>query len=186
MPEDVHAAASAAICDHLLNLPEVAAARIVHTFWPSVARREVDLRPLLRRLHAQGVTIVLPRVAAHEPRRMAHHAWDGTPLPVGAFGLEEPPEGEDLPPETFDVVLVPALAADRRGVRLGYGKGFYDAFLPHTPALRVVPLFDACLAEALPAEPHDEPVHVIVTETQTLRISSAPLQKGRNRTTFET
>jgi 5-formyltetrahydrofolate cyclo-ligase len=75
-------------------------------------------------------------------------------------------------------VLVPALAADRRGVRLGYGKGFYDAFLPHTRALRVVPVFDACLAASLPSEAHDEPVHVVVTETQTLRISRGLLQTG--------
>ena len=88
------------------------------------------------------------------------------PLSPGAFGVLEPPEGPPLPPERLDAVLVPALAYDRRGFRLGHGKGYYDRFLarlsPQTLTIGWIP--SALLLDDLPTDPWDQPVKLLVTE----------------------
>ncbi len=170
---EAHAAASAALVARLDALPELRAARTVHSFWPAPDRGEPDLRALLQRLHARGVTVVLPRVVPGAAHALAHHVWDGHAPAPGAFGLPEPAaDAPTAPLQALDVVLVPALAADRHGHRLGYGKGYYDRFLPATRAVTILPLFDAALVDALAPEPHDVPVDLVVTDVQTLRISA--------------
>jgi 5-formyltetrahydrofolate cyclo-ligase len=85
-------------------------------------------------------------------------------LSPGAFGVLEPLDTPAIMREEIDLAIVPALAASRDGFRLGYGGGYYDAFLAGLGATIVCPVFDACLVDSLPQEPHDEPVDIIVTE----------------------
>ena len=170
MPEEEWAARSRTIAERLAALPEALQAQVVHAYWPSIARREVDLRPLLHAWHAEGKTVVLPRIDSATPPQLTHHVWH----PEAAFLqnvwlLDEPDAAWAVFSDPPDLILVPALAVDERGYRLGYGKGFYDAFLAATPALFVAPLFDACVAKTLPHETHDVPVHALVTETRVLR-----------------
>ncbi len=171
--ERVHT--DAALCANLLAFVARLGARAVHAYWPAPERGEPDLAPALAALHGSGVVVALPRVAARRPPTLAHHVWDGRPLAPGAFGLLEP--SADAPAAdiaALALVVVPALAVDRRGVRLGYGGGYYDAFLAdllgcsstvsHRPVLACV-LPGAAVASAdLPSEPHDVPVDVVVTE----------------------
>jgi 5-formyltetrahydrofolate cyclo-ligase len=63
-----------------------------------------------------------------------------------------------------DVVLVPALAVDGLGNRIGYGKGYYDAFLSEVKSCKIVPLFAKQVVDGIPSEPHDVPVDILVTE----------------------
>jgi 5-formyltetrahydrofolate cyclo-ligase len=96
------------------------------------------------------------------------------PLMPGAFGLREP-SGPRLGPAAIveaDLVVVPALAVDRRGVRLGRGGGSYDRALTRAvpDALIVAVLYDGELVEALPAEPHDRRVHAVVTPHGLIRL----------------
>ncbi|MEM6327969.1 MAG: 5-formyltetrahydrofolate cyclo-ligase [Bacteroidota bacterium] len=147
-------------------LPE---AGVVSAFWPLPG--EVDLRLWLRHLAASGTTVALPITtsAPGEPPRLVHRAMEGD-LVRGRFGVMEPSAAAVLvEPREIAVAIVPALAISREGVRLGYGGGFYDAFLAETPALRVGVAFAACLANTLPAEPHDARLDVIVTEREVLR-----------------
>ena len=182
----------AVLCAHLLAFAadlrtgtgSSTGARAVHAYWPAPERGEPDLAPALAALHAAGVAIALPRVAARRPPTLAHHVWDGCPLAPGAFGLLEPTA--DAPAAdlaALDLVVVPALAVDRRGVRLGYGGGYYDAFLAallgfptddaahpahrpaHRPVLACVLPGNAVSPVALPSEPHDIAVDVVVTES---------------------
>ena len=155
--------ASEALCSRLDALPELRAAQTIHVFWPDRARREPDLRPLLHAWHAEGKTLLLPRVAGTHPPRLSHHAWmPGAPLAPGAWGLDEPADHCPAHPAPPDAIVVPALAADREGFRLGYGKGFYDAFLAGQAAFFVAPLLaEVCLVERLPRDAHDVPVHAI-------------------------
>ncbi len=67
---------------------------------------------------------------------------------------------------------MPALAADARGVRLGYGGGFYDAFLAQTEALRACVVFASGVARGLPAEPHDVRMHRVLSPEAALVVSS--------------
>jgi 5-formyltetrahydrofolate cyclo-ligase len=166
-------AADAAIAARVLALPEVRAARVVLAFWPAVARGEVDVRPLVAALQARGVAVALPVVVPGPgPRLDARRHGAEADLAAGPWGLREPgPDAARVAPEEIDVVVVPALALGRDGSRLGYGGGYYDAFLPTTRALRVGVVYDACLAGTLPAEPHDARLDAVVTERETVRVS---------------
>ena len=168
MPAQDRAEASRHVVRRVLALPEVGAARAVHVFWPLPG--EVDLRPLIDALAGRGVTVALPVVVG--PRALAHRQYVGAEALVeGPWGLREPgPDAADVDPAALDVVLVPGLAFGRDGSRLGAGGGYYDAFLLGTPALRVGVCVAAALADAVPTEPHDVPVDVVVTDAETVRV----------------
>ena len=174
--DEARAAASAAIVARMLALPEVAAARAAHVFWPLAARREVDVRPLVEALVARGARVALPVVASEpgEPPRMLQRLYTGADALVpDRRGLLEP-TGALVAPSALDLVVAPALGAGRDGYRVGYGGGFYDAFLAGLRAPVVCPLFAACLVEAVPVEPHDRPVDVVVTEHEVVRVGGGP------------
>ncbi len=176
LAEQTWAEASARIVTRLLALPEVAAARTVHAYWPLVARREVDLRPLIEGLYGRGVRVVLPVVpgpGAGDSPRMTHRLYTGAAgLVENRWGLSEPVGTPEVAPDELDVVVVPALGAGRNGHRVGYGRGYYDAFLAHTRASAVCPVFAACLVDRVPPEPHDRPLDVVVTEREVVRVST--------------
>ncbi len=167
-PLDARAVASRQIVERLRALPEVASAEVVHLFWPLPG--EVDLRPLAESLRSRGVTVALPVVVG--PRALAHRRFEGADrLAEGRWGLREPaPDAPPVGPTQLDVVVVPALALGRDGSRLGYGGGFYDAFLGDTPALRVGVAVSAALVDAVPAAPHDARLDVVVTDAETIRV----------------
>ena len=167
---------SRAIAARLQALPELQAARTVHLYWPMDARGEVDVRPLASWLQTQKKQLVLPVVrtfvsdGTEGPPRMEARAFDGIhALQPNRWGVLEPVGTPAVPPEAIDVVVVPALGAGRNGHRIGYGRGYYDAFLAALEAVLVCPVYAACLVEAVPGEPHDVPVHALVTEAETVR-----------------
>ena len=141
----------------------VAVAELAETVCAYVpVRTEPGSIALLDTLLAAGSRVLLP---------VTRTASDGTPAPLwwgvyhpgglvaGPYGLREP-AGPQLPPGTLaeaGVVIVPALAVDRRGVRLGRGAGFYDRSLPlRDPATRLVAIVrDEEFVDELPGEPHD-------------------------------
>ncbi len=161
--------ADAAIIARLLALPETAGARVVMAFWPLPG--EVDLRPFVVTLAERGVAVALPVVIPGAlPGLAARRFVTEADLAEGRWGLREPaPDAPAVDPATIDVVVVPALALGRDGSRLGYGGGYYDAFLPTTPALRVGVAPHACLVAALPTEAHDTCLDAAVTDRETIR-----------------
>ena len=131
-------------------------------------RTEIDPRPLMAALEAAGCVLALPCTpprgsgAALVFRRLD----PGHVLAPSPFGVHEPPEhAARVEPE---LVLVPLLAFDRTGARLGYGAGHYDRTLPALatrPGFRAVGLaYAAQEVQRLPAEPHDHPLDAILTE----------------------
>ncbi len=166
--------ASERIVGHVLDLPEIDAAQTVHVFWPLVERGEVDTRPLIQALQERGVDVVLPAVLDRSPPRLAHRRFGGVDALVPSpWGLLEPaPDAPAVDVQDLDVVIVPGLAMGRDGSRLGYGGGYYDAFLASTPAFRVGVVWAAALVETLPTDRHDVQLNVVVTEDGPLRIPS--------------
>ena len=165
------AAASAALCK---RLAEWRVLREAHTVLTYIAfRNEIDLAPLRERL--PGIEWIVPRVVG---RRLVLHPYDPARLVRHRYGMLEP--AADLPvidPAAIDLVLVPGVAYDRRGGRMGFGGGFYDGFLLTTPALRVGITHDAGLVDELPCDEHDQRMDWIVTPTQL--IHCAPLWRKR-------
>ncbi|MEN9278142.1 MAG: 5-formyltetrahydrofolate cyclo-ligase [Thermostichus sp. DG_1_5_bins_95] len=148
------------ISAHLACNPDLLAARTILAY--VAFGSEVDLAPLFATLPEKrwGIPRCLPQ------RQMHWHRYNPKELVRNSFGLLEPePSAELIDPETADLILVPALACDRQGGRLGYGGGYYDRFLQNrsTPKWGIVP--QACLLEeALPQESWDQRLDGIQTE----------------------
>ena len=131
-------------------------------------RSELDPRPLMRRLEALGATLALPRT----PRRgqpLTFHRWDaGTQLVTSRFGVTEP--APETPIVIPDLVLVPLLAFDRTGARLGYGGGYYDVTLAALrssgPVFALGLAYSAQEVERVPTEPHDVRLDAVLTERE--------------------
>lgn len=159
-------AKSERIVDRVLALPEVGAARTVMAFWSFGS--EVQTAALIQRLHEAGKRVVLPRIAEGEIAVVTYAPGD--PVAATSFGAMEPVGAELVPAEEVDVVIVPGVAFDRRGGRVGYGGGFYDRLLskaPSAPAVAVA--FDVQLVDAVPQGRSDSRVDVIVTEDEVIR-----------------
>jgi 5-formyltetrahydrofolate cyclo-ligase len=128
---------------------------------------ETDPAPLIGLLRARGHRIALPRVVK-KGEKLAFHAYEsGSTLIPGVFGLSEP--GKDWPAAIPDVLIVPLLAFDARGMRLGYGGGFYDRTLKDLRATRnILAVGFAFAGQEVPDVAHresDEPLDWVVTET---------------------
>ena len=162
---------TAALGARALELPELAHARTVAAY-VSVGSEPGTLA-LLDALHARGVRVLLPVLLADNDLNWGAYAGAGSLQRVqhgGKMALLEP-TGEQLGPEAVleaDTVLLPGLAVDARGMRLGRGGGSYDRVLARLeragadPAL-VVLLYDSEVVERVPGELHDRPVHAVVT-----------------------
>ncbi|MGN1133878.1 MAG: 5-formyltetrahydrofolate cyclo-ligase [Oscillospiraceae bacterium] len=94
-------------------------------------------------------------------------------LEKGSFGIYEPCEQCRKMNETeHPVCIVPGLAFDKRGYRLGFGKGFYDKFLAEFKGIKIGLCYDDCVTESLPKDAYDVPVDILVTENQCLFINN--------------
>jgi len=162
LPEEDVAAASAAVCRHLANWMPLRQARTVLTYL--AFRNEIDLSALFDLL--PHIRWAVPRIVG---KGMAIHLYDPARLVRHRFGMLEPdPTLPEVAPCELDVVLVPGVAFDRHGGRLGFGGGYYDRFLPTTPALRVGVTYDHCLAERLPCGERDQRMDWVVTPTKVI------------------
>ena len=133
---------------------------------------ETDPAPLIELLRKEGHPIALPRVVRKGEKLAFHLYEEGAALVPGVFGLSQP--GEDWPEAIPDVLVVPLLAFDARGNRLGYGAGFYDRTLSALRASRsILAVGFAFAGQEVPDVPHrdsDEPLDWIVTELGARRI----------------
>ena len=141
--------------------------QIIAGYFP--IRDELDALPLLQALHDAGSVISLP--AIQPGPALIFRTWTpGEPLKRGQLGLSEPPAGH---PETVpSIVLVPLLAFDGEGNRLGYGAGYYDAALRdlrgRVPVIAIGLGFDEQQFPEIPREPQDEPLDMILTPLRTM------------------
>lgn len=168
IPAPYAAAAAEDAAGHLLALPPVQAARTVALYAP--VRGEIDPAPAIRVLASRGVRLAYPRV--HTPDRwldfheVALEAGHARGLRAGAFGILEPlADAPIVPLDAIDLFVVPGLAFDETGARLGWGHGFYDRTLARAGAAARVGYCYAC--QIVPHVPHgrgDLPMHYLVSE----------------------
>ena len=168
------ASAESAIREKLFALPAWREATVICGYIS--VRGELNTAPILRRATDEGKTVALPvTVTGASEGRMVFRALpegDFGRLTPARFGIPEP--NESCPTLTLHelsraLILVPALAFDRDGYRLGYGGGYYDRFLDGLnsagiPVTAVGLTFSVCRVPSLPREPHDLPVHVMIDE----------------------
>lgn len=167
VPEEV-AALSSRICDKLYQMDKIRKAKVIMGF--SSIRNEVNLMPFLEELMPEK-TIVLPRVMDKEVMEaIEYRGKDYTTS--GPFGIIEP-EGKPFDPQKIDVVLVPGLVFDYKGYRLGYGRGYYDRFLPRLrkDTFLCGVCYDFQVVETVYPHEADFPVHWIVTDKSEVAIN---------------
>jgi 5-formyltetrahydrofolate cyclo-ligase len=176
LPAASVAARSAAVVERLFALPAFSEVRGLALFWPMEDRNEIDLRPLDAAARSRGLRVYYPFLSAAGPTvRTGFRRVDAvTELELGGSGFAEP--REDAPEARrgdIDLLVVPSLAVDGSGYRLGYGKGFYDATLPdfRPPARAVAVAFAFQLLSELPREAHDVRCDTIVTDERVIEVS---------------
>ena len=156
-----------AILKRVLGLEAYRQAKLVHTYVSS-KENEVDTRALICACLAQGKRVAVP-VVMPGTKTLSHALISGLDqLVVGPWGLAQPDPAAAtwLPAEAqIDLVVVPGLAFDRRGQRIGWGGGYYDRFLAQVQAVKIGLCYDALVLDCIPGEPHDVPVDMVVAET---------------------
>jgi 5-formyltetrahydrofolate cyclo-ligase len=159
---------SETLCQQLTSLPLWQQAKSVLLFAPR--QDEPDLWPLAQVALSTGKHVALPRfVTATEIYETACVLNATTEVLPGKYGILEPaPICKVADLKQLDLVLVPGLAFDRHGYRLGRGKGFYDRLLATVSGRTCGVAFDAQLIATLPVEPHDVPLNCILTPTHWL------------------
>lgn len=156
-----------AILEQVLGLAAYRRAKLVHTYVSS-KENEVDTRALIATCLEHGKQVAVP-VVMPGAKTLAHALIDGLDqLVVGPWGLAQPDPvaASWLPAEArIDLVVVPGLAFDRRGQRIGWGSGYYDRFLAQVQTVKIGLCYDALVLDCIPGEPHDVPVDMVVAET---------------------
>jgi 5-formyltetrahydrofolate cyclo-ligase len=171
-------AAERARCSHeatarLLALPELAGTATVAGF--SALSEEIDPAAALAELRRRGAVVALPRVHSAAPRLRFHLAADAIDLRPGPFGILEPdPQAPQIAAEAIDVFLVPGIAFDPHGRRLGFGGGYYDELAPAVRrggrGLLIGVGFDFQLVELCPASETDAILDGVVTDARVVRV----------------
>jgi len=159
--------ASRLVCEHLSGWKVFQRAETILAYLPMKA--EVDLRPLLEQFPQKRW--LLPRILPEDNHRMDFHPYDPARLVIHKFGMAEPAADLPIVPAgAVELVLVPGLAYDRQGWRLGYGGGYYDRFLARFNGISVGVAYQALLLESVPHSGYDVPVGWVVSETGLLRV----------------
>ncbi|MFW5925665.1 MAG: 5-formyltetrahydrofolate cyclo-ligase [Myxococcota bacterium] len=170
LPREARAARSRAAAERVVALEAFQRAGTVLSFVS--VRAEIDPAEVVHAAREAGKRVALPRVD-FDRMELLLHAWQaGDSLEVGGYGIPEPaPSAPEVDAGEVDLVLVPALAVDGEGYRIGYGQGFYDRLLPRLPnALRCALAYDFQLLSEVPRTEGDEPVHVIATDSRVMMI----------------
>lgn len=166
-PESARRQRAERIAAQLLLLPEYQSASTILLYSPT--RGEVELSAIEAHARSVGKRFVYPRVEGDA--LTLHEIRSRDELSLGAFGILEPNAGAPLVPhDAIELALIPALAVDLYGTRLGWGGGFYDRLLPTLEfAFRCGLIYDFQLIPESPREAHDCPLNAAVTEDEIVR-----------------
>lgn len=142
--------------------------KIVSGFFPY--QSEIDTTPLLGKLAGDGWTTCLPIVIAKEQPLLFRRWLPGEPTIAGVWGIPRP--SDEAPEVVPDVLIIPMLAFDRKGYRLGYGGGFYDRTLEKLRATKKIIAIGVAYAaqelDEVPHDAHDQALNFIMTEREVI------------------
>jgi 5-formyltetrahydrofolate cyclo-ligase len=129
---------------------------------------ELDFSPLIDEAFSLGKTVALPKFVestkSYTPFKISHAQRD---CAVGKFGIVEPTATcAEFPANRLDLILVPGVAFDLTGHRLGRGQGHYDRLLAHVTGIKCGVAFDEQLVQRIPAEAHDIRMNCVLTPTR--------------------
>jgi 5-formyltetrahydrofolate cyclo-ligase len=156
------------IKERLLALPAFRGAERVALY--ASFRTEVDTLGIIMEALAAGKEVLLPRVDLVEGRLALHRIEGLEDMAPGFRGIPEPAAGEQVPVQEANLLVVPGVAFDPEGRRVGYGSGFYDRRLPRVKGLRpiVALAYEEQVFPSLPREEHDISVDVVITDARVI------------------
>jgi len=166
------AARSARIVERVTSDAVFTAARRVALFWPMLDRNEVDVRPIDRAARDQGKLVAYPLLK--DDGDMVLLVADPSELDERGHGFAEPPDNAAaVDVDEGLLVIVPALAVDLNGQRIGYGKGYYDRLLAAIapPAFALAVAYDFEIMAEVPVTEGDYAVDMVVTDVRSFRIA---------------
>jgi 5-formyltetrahydrofolate cyclo-ligase len=172
LPAQLRQAAAEAIATRPFPLT-ISAGTIVSGFMP--LKSEINPLPLMRKLAEAGASLALP-VVAGRGKALIMRSWKwGEPLVAGVWGIREPVlQAPTLDP---DILLVPLLAFDRAGHRIGYGAGYYDLTIAQLRAKKPIAAVGIAFAaqeiETVPTTDFDAPLDLVLTERATIDLRNA-------------
>ncbi len=151
---------SEGIVKNLLNLKPLWDAKTLLMFCPHGG--EPDITQLFSWALQGGKNLLLPKVEEEDLRLI--RVEDTASLSLGTFCILEPSEGEEVRPEEVDFSLIPGVAFDKEGYRIGYGKGYYDRLFERLGGIKVGVCYEFQVLEEVPRDDWDMPVDLVVTE----------------------
>lgn len=164
------ARASARVCQKLIQLDEYRQAKTI-LFYMAV-RNEIDVLQAIWQAWQDGKSVVLPRVKGSMIECILVEQL--AQLQKGTFGILEPKNGKNVDPQQLDLVIVPGVAFDVQGYRLGYGGGYYDRLFSQYPSLKRIGVLEhGQLVTTVYPEAHDQKMDVLITSEQIFRIASS-------------
>lgn len=129
---------------------------------------ETDTTDIISKAFADGKKVIFPITDAETGEITPCYADENTQFTKGAFSVNEPRDMNVADVTEVDVILVPGIAFDRSGSRIGFGKGCYDRLLTNTSAVKVGFCYEFQLCDKIPSEEHDVKMDYIITENVTI------------------
>ena len=164
---------SQAIIDKCVRLEEWYYAQTVHIY-VSAVNNEVDTLGLIYKMFDSGKKVIVPKcdTVSHRLLNIRIESFDD--LTVGKFGLMEPSykPGKEIKPENLDLIILPLLAFDRSGKRIGFGGGYYDSLLSECTCPKTGLGYSFQEVDKVPVKSHDEKLDIIVTEKEIIRVKN--------------
>lgn len=168
LDEDTLAAAGTRIIDRLCGLEVFRQAETVGLYM--AAAGEVNLDPLLNVCRSAGKRTAIPLFREESRSYAMSLVSPDTPFRTGHYGIREPRTPAPCPVEQIELMVVPGVAFDRTGRRLGRGGGYYDRLLAGFPHTAAAVALDFQLLPEIPSQTHDLPVRLIVTEKRVINV----------------
>ena len=165
MDEEERLKLSKKIKKNLFDLPEYRSAEVIMFYMAH--DKEVETREMIAE-SLNSKRVLLPKVDIKEGKIVPVEIKNLDDVEKGAFGIEEPRGKEEFTGK-IDMVVVPGIAFDLRGYRVGYGKGFYDGFLRGVSSLKVGLAFDFQVVDHIIEDANDVPMDIVVTEKRIIR-----------------
>lgn len=158
----------------IINSQAFKRSSVVMAYMP--IHNEVRTDTLLKTAMDSNKTILLPRVRGSLNMEAAPIKGLDRDIHTGTFGIREPDSSiPAMDPEIIDLVILPGIAFNRKGFRIGFGRGYYDRFIPslRKDCILLAPAYGFQVIDHIPSDEYDQPVDMIVTEKETIIISSS-------------
>ena len=133
-------------------------------------KNEIELQEINKSIINLGKTLILPVINNNGENMKSIKIDNLENLKEKKFGVIEPEDGEEIKCDAIDLVIIPGVAFDINGNRIGFGKGYYDKFLKGYSGKKIVLAYDFQVLEKIETEEHDERVEEIITEKRDIKI----------------